>query len=179
MTTARYSEEQRQTFVERAAQIGITPAMKELGYPGTVATASQWCQKLGVKVTLSALQAHAASIGQFYGHQEKLALCQKLLDETYDILVHGERCEDDETVLLGDDGLMYITPKRKPVTAATLGRLSGIVQRTIQTMELLEGRVTSRIEQVSVDASDIELREMIERYRVQNAETLQQLRQEP
>lgn len=174
----KYTEEQKQKFVDRAAQIGLTPAQKELGYPASLPTASRWCSQMGVTITLSALQSHAASINQFYGAQEKLALCQKILDEAYDVLINGEKIpRGEETVVLDANGNMYVTddPIRIPVRAATLSQLSGVVQRTIQTMELLEGRVTDRIEQVQTDTTDIELAQMISEYKAKNDAAIQDL----
>lgn len=165
-----YSTEQKQAFVNRAAEIGLTPAMKELGYPKGKPTASVWCKNLGVKVQLSELQQHAAQMKTFYGAQEKLALCQKVLDECYDILMHGEQdpAETDGYMdpVTGQVSMIYV---RRPLSAALLSRISATVQRTIQTMELLEGRVTDRIEQISQDSTDIELAEMIRDYKASNA----------
>lgn len=176
MSTSRYTEEQKDRFVERASQIGSTPAMRELGYPVAKATASIWCKARGVRASLTELQTYAASVNQFYGAKEKLAICQRLLDECYDILVHGEpNPEDSYTVVDEVTGSVAMAYHRKPLTASVVSRISATVQRTITTMELLEGRVTDRIE-IATDATDIELAEMIREYKAKNAVAIEELR---
>lgn len=173
MAQKRYTEEQRQIFVTRAAEIGPLPAMRELGYPSARPTATHWCQNAGVRITLSELQRHASEIKQFYGVQEKLTVCQRLLDECYDILERGERDPETET-LVERGGEVFVEHERKPLTSSVLSRLSVTVTRTIATMELLEGRASSRIE-VATDATDLELSQMIREYRSRNAVSIQEL----
>lgn len=172
-----YTDAQKQALVDRAAQIGLTPAVKELGYPETVATASRWCTALGVTVQKSALATYAASMKSFYGHREKMALLHRLLDEAYDILVNGEKDPEQETVtqdpMTGEIHVDYI---RKPVSAVTISRLVSSVQRTIQTIELLEGRATERAEVINPDSTDVELASMIREYKAKNAVQEQELR---
>lgn len=176
----RYTDEQKQAFVDRAAQIGVAPAMKELGYPAIFATAQRWCKALGVTVELSALQAYAAKTNHWYGANEKLALCQRILDEAYDILINGEKVpRGEEQIKYDDQGTAFLVddPIRIPVRSAALAHLTGVVQRVIQTMELLEGRVTDRVEAISQDPTDIELAAMIREYRVRNAIVEQEVRE--
>lgn len=165
-----YTEEQRIAFVERAAQIGLAPAIKELGYPSKH-SGHVWMKKYGVEVQLHGLAKYAADLKTFYSAREKLALCQKILDACFDLLVHGEEVMDD-------DGLpkVYFDPQTgaeirlsRPTDARSLSSLSATVQRMIQTMELLEGRVTDRTEVLSQDPTDLELRDMINEARARNA----------
>lgn len=173
----KYTEAQKQAYVNRAAEIGHTAAMKELGYPAIKATGSRWCKSMGVKIELSALQQHASKINAFYGAQEKLTLCQKVLDECYEMLMYGEEDpEETEGHMDPVTGAVSMRYLRKPHSSATLSKLAGTIQRTIQTMELLEGRVTDRIEQVSQDPTDIELAEMIREYKAANTKSIDEAR---
>lgn len=167
---SQYTEDQKQVFVDRASQIGMAPAMQELGYPESKATASRWTNQMGVRITVTALQRHASQVKAWYGHAEKMTLLQLLLDKALDLLVYGEPDYEKETVTQDPlTGAVHVDYERMPCTAATIQRLSSTVQRTIQTMELLEGRATERSEQIGPDTTDVELASMIREFKAKNA----------
>lgn len=114
-----YSEEEQSKFVELAQEIGLTPAMRELGYPKSWATASKWAEQRGVEITVDTLKQHAKEFDIYYNAKDKLLVCQEGLRRIYEDLIN-------ETFISADD-------KKK---------LADATKRFVETMQLVEGKAT-------------------------------------
>lgn len=114
-----YTEKQRNDFLELAQEIGFTPAMRELGYPKSWATASKWAEQRGVNITVDTLKQHAKEFDIYYQAKDKLLVCQEGLRRIYEDLIN-------ETFISPDD-------KKK---------LADATKRFVETMQLVEGKAT-------------------------------------
>lgn len=114
-----YSEEKITTFLELAQEIGLTPAMRQLGYPKSWATASKWAEQRGVEITVDTLKQHAKEFDIYYNAKDKLLVCQEGLRRIYEELI-------TETFITADD-------KKK---------LADATKRFIEAMQLVEGKAT-------------------------------------
>lgn len=150
MGRKQYTTEQMEEFVKLAAEEGITPAMDELGYPGSWNTAKKWLDNAGVEVTLDALQRRAKSYDLFYSSKEKLVAMQALLNRIYRLL----ESESD------------LSPEE-------LNKLAAAGQRAVQTLALIEGTPTGRTETVAADKRDIELVELLNEQHAKNTQSEQ------
>lgn len=144
MSALRYTEEEIQLFLEAAQEIGVGPAMRDLGYPKSPSTAWDWVDKYDVQVNIDTLKQHASHMKVFYAQREKLVVAMSALDRIYEALTRENLSADDQK------------------------KLSDALQKTIQTIELLEGRVTDRTETVAKDSVDAELQELIAEARARN-----------
>lgn len=157
-----YSDDDKQTFVELAAKVGVPDALDILGYPDP-SSAYAWCKTFGVEIPMSPLRQRAVHVREIYNTHEKLVVCQQTLDRAYEMLTLGEPSRETYDDM-GEPIIEY-----KPLSAQSLSRVAQVVKNTIMTMELLEGRVTSRAEMITTDGSEIELIQMITEYKAQNA----------
>lgn len=115
----RYSEEEEEHFIEVANEIGISPAMRELGYPGSYSTAKKWFNARSLDMpSVSALKSHAKSMGIHYGKEEELASVELLMDR------YAEKAMKED-----------LTPDE-------LNKLSTGFERLIKTKRLIEGKST-------------------------------------
>lgn len=152
-TSKRYTEAEKDAFCAKALELGLQPAMQVMGYPDSKTTAWYWLEQRGLEIEKDTLRQRAAQLQQLYSQREKLVLLHETLRA-----IHHRLQADPNT------GLFYEELDGKELTA-----LANAANKTIQTMELLEGRVTERSEHVSVDSMDFELRQLIDDVRRENA----------
>ncbi len=66
MGYSKYTEEQITEFINQANEMGISPAMRHLGYPASYHTAKTFYEKRGVEMpTINTLAQMARNIGVF------------------------------------------------------------------------------------------------------------------
>lgn len=152
-----YEESARQQFCMLAQVEGMVGAMKLLGFPKSKATASKWLEQYGIELTASALHKRASELKQWYSAKEKLTVLQEVIDACYEHLRRDEMT-----------GRFEVLP-----SAPELTQLTNALSKAIQTMELLEGRATERTE--TLDAQDIELRQLIAEQNAADALSLKEL----
>ena len=78
MSKVNYTDDQINEFIEVANELGIGPTMKELGYPGSWATAQRWFKARGIDTPdIDSLKSQASKINQFYDTKEALLVIQE------------------------------------------------------------------------------------------------------
>lgn len=137
MSQIRYTDEQVDEFIEIATEIGVGPAMRELGYPGSWHTAHRWLDERGIEVTVDTLKRKARRLGVFYGTKEKVVAAQSVIDRIMELL------------------------EQEHLNAEDINKIANALERAIKTMELVEGRATERKEQSNLDSTDLEIRRLL------------------
>jgi hypothetical protein len=134
MARKEYNTEEQEQFISVANELGIGPAMRELGYPGSHHTAKKWFTSRGIDMpTVSALQQHAASLGVWYKDAEELAGLQMIMDRYVELL------------------------QDKSLDADALNKVANGYQKLIQTKRLIEGKTTQITETQTKDGTDLEI----------------------
>jgi hypothetical protein len=127
-----YNEEQITEFIEQAAEMGIGPAMRHLGYPKSYHTAKKFFVQRNIEMpTANSLAVMAKQLDIFYTDKEKVLAAQAVIDRTVEKLY-----EED---LLSED----------------INKLSNALHKAIQTINLIEGKSTNINENRSKDGSDL------------------------
>jgi hypothetical protein len=145
MAKVKYTDEDVRTFIETAQDMGISPAMRQLGYPSAWATAQRWFRDAGVEMpNVDSLIAKAVEFKAFYGDKEKKFAAQSLIDRIVEKL-HG------------DD-----------LTADDINKLGNALNKAIQTFNLIEGKATSVHEQRQKDGTDLAIMDMLNEAKAKN-----------
>lgn len=143
----RYSEEEEERFISTANEIGIGPAMRELGYPGSYNTAAKWFKSRAMDTpSVSSLQAHANALKQHYSIEEELAGVQLLMDRYTEQMMS------------------------KDLSADELNKLANGYERLIKTKRLIEGKATGITETQSYDGMDLEISRLTREMEARNEE---------
>jgi hypothetical protein len=132
-----YTENQKKEFLELAQEVGISRAIRELGYP-THRMAKIWGEKYGVVLPLNELSQYANDMKQLYGDEEKLYTGQLALDRITERLNAGEELEGDE-----------------------LKKLSEAYKNTLTAMNLAQGKATNINESRVQDSFDSDIQALI------------------
>jgi hypothetical protein len=141
-----YSEQDVRTFIETAEEMGISPAMRKLEYPGSWATAQRWFVEAGRALpTIDSLVARAGELKQFYSDKEKLMAVQTLMDRIVEQLT--------------TDAL----------TADEINKLGTALNKAIQTFNLIEGKSTSITESRQKDGADLAIMDMLNEAKAKNS----------
>lgn len=125
-----YSEQQITDWLELAKEVGITKAKRELGYPKAWLTGKRWADARGVNIDVDEVRAKAAAQREWYKDEEKLLIAQEELNRIHEALQNDSLTADD------------------------LKKLADAYKRTIETMNLVEGKATNIQETQSTDAFD-------------------------
>lgn len=151
MANVKYSDEEQQTFIEMAQTIGISRAMRELGYPNSWATANAWIKARGIEITVDSLKQKAAQMNQWYQDEELLLVAQAGMDRIYEQLQENDLAPDD------------------------IKKLSESFQKVANTWLLIKGKSNSIVEKRSVGEMDLEIKRIIAEEEQRNMETAQEL----
>lgn len=119
----RYTAEQQEDFIEVAKVEGISRAMRELGYPGSWATANRWFVARDIEApVVSEVKAMANVYKEAYAEKEMLTI--------------------------GSLGLERITEllNRDNLTADDMKKLMEAYQKAVNTMNLVNGKSTDIVE---------------------------------
>lgn len=127
-----FNEEQVSEFIELAQEMGIGPAMRQLGYPKSYHTAKKFFVQRNIEMpTANTLAVIAKQLDIFYTDRDKIVAAQAVIDRTVEKLY-----EDD---LLAED----------------INKLSNALHKAIQTINLIEGKSTNINENRSKDGQDL------------------------
>lgn len=140
-----YTEEEKQEFINQANELGLSPAMRLLGYPGSHHTAARWFKEYGQELPdVSYLQRKARALKEWYSDKEELAAVQAMLDRLVEAL---------ESDGLDPDGL---------------NKISNALQRAIQTKRLIEGKSTNVNESHTKDATELAIAALVNEQKEMN-----------
>ena len=127
-----FNEEQVSEFIELAQEMGIGPAMRQLGYPKSYHTAKKFFVQRNIEMpTANTLAVISKQLDIFYTDRDKIVAAQAVIDRTVEKLY-----EDD---LLAED----------------INKLSNALHKAIQTINLIEGKSTNINENRSKDGQDL------------------------
>ncbi|MDJ0395913.1 hypothetical protein QMK17_21575 [Rhodococcus sp. G-MC3] len=114
----KYNEDERRAYAELAGDIGIRPAMRELGYPSSWASGRAWCTEFGIEVELDELKSKAAQYNAFYNDSEQIIAFQDLIADA-----RAKQLDPD-------------------TTAADLERLAKVIKLSVDGIRLIQGKAT-------------------------------------
>ena len=145
MGYSKFTEEQITEFINVAQEIGIGPAIRTVGYPGSYHTAKKWFEQRSVDLpTIDTLAKMAVDMRVFYTDKEKVIAAQAVLD----------RCV--ETLM--EDAL----------DADQLNKLANAVHKAIQTINLIEGKSTNISENRQKDGQDLAIIDLLNEAKARN-----------
>ena len=140
-----YTEEMVTEFIDMANEMGIGPAMRNLGYPKSYHTAKKFYVQRNIDMpTANTLAVISKQLDIFYTDREKIVAAQAVIDRTVEKLY-----EDD---LLAED----------------INKLSNALHKAIQTINLIEGKSTNINENRSKDGSDLAIIDMLNEAKIRN-----------
>lgn len=147
----RYTEEEEERFIEVANEIGIHPAMRELGYPGSYNTCAKWFKSRSLETpSVSSLQTHANSLKQHYALEEEMAGVQLLMDRYVEKAMTEDLSPDE------------------------LNKLANGYERLIKTKRLIEGKSTNIAETQTYDGTDLEIIRLTQEMEERNADFIKE-----
>lgn len=145
MGYSKYTEEQITEFIEVSQEMGIGPAIRTLGYPGSYHTAKKWFEQRGVDLpTIDTLAKMAVDLRVFYSDKEKVIAAQAVLDRCVETLM-----EDT-------------------LDADQLNKLANAVHKAIQTINLIEGKSTNINENRQKDGQDLAIIDLLNEAKARN-----------
>lgn len=145
MAKINYSNEERATFLELAAEIGLTRAKRELGFPKSWATAQSWAEAAGIEIPLDDIKAQAKAHHDWYQTEELLIVVQEGFRRALEALENSDLTPDEQK------------------------KLSEAIQKYSHTWLLLQGKANSISEHRETSGTDLELLELINEQKAKNA----------
>lgn len=143
----RYTEQEKLDFIELAQLKGISPAIRELGYP-SFPQAQTWFRERDLEMpSIDSLMAKAAEMKVFYDDSAKKASLQIAIDRIVEML-HEAR------------GL----------TADDMNKLANALAKLLQTFQLIEGKSTSVTEKVEKSDTDRNIERLMQQMNKINSE---------
>lgn len=133
-----YEDEQVEEFILIAQQLGISGAMKHLGFPASRATANYWLKQRNIVLDKDVLAQRAAEFKHFYTDQEHLTALNTGLQRAYELL------ENDR------------------LTASDLQKVVNTIAKTIETIRLIGGQSTQTIQ--TIDSMDQHIKELLNQF---------------
>lgn len=141
----QYDEDKIVSFITNAQEMGIGPAIRSMGYPGSYHTAKKWFEQRGIELpTVDTLAKMAVDTRVFYSDKEKLLAAQQVLDRCVETLMQDELDPDQ------------------------LNKLANAVHKAIQTINLIEGKSTAISENRNKDSQDLAIIDMINEAKARN-----------
>ena len=145
MAKVYYSDRQVNEFIEAAKEMGISPAIRHMGYP-TWSTAQRWFNEKGIPLpTIDSLLAKAAEMKIFYTDKEKKYAVQSVIDRVVESL------------------------QQDNLTADEINKLANALNKAIQTFQLIEGKATTISESHQKDGTDLAVMDMLNSAKAKNA----------
>lgn len=138
MSMVNYTEEQVTTYLEHAQEVGLSRAMRDLGYPSSPHTAYKWADQRGIDITKQA--------------QQRAAVMSRYL------------MEDMEEIQVAQAGIERVAEELMTNTSITADehyKLSQALNKHVTTKQLLLGRVTNRSEQIHKDSVQHEVEQLM------------------
>lgn len=138
MPYPQFTEEQITEFIEMAAEMGIGPTMRTLGYPKSYHTAKKWHIQRNIDMpTANSLAVMSKQLDIFYTDKEKILAAQAVIDRSVEALYQDDLMSDD------------------------ISKLSNALHKAIQTINLIEGKSTNINENRSKDGTDLAIVDML------------------
>lgn len=145
MAKVHYSENAVNDFIEAAKEMGISPAIRALGYP-SYGTAIRWFDERGeARPDIDSLLMKAGELKKFYGDTEKLFAAMTLIDRIVEQLQQNDLDADE------------------------INKLGNALHKAIQTFNLIEGKATSVSESRTKDGADLAIIDMLNAAKAKNA----------
>lgn len=142
----KYTEQQRAEFLERASEIGITRAKRELGYPHSWVTGKAWADSAGIELPLDEIKAQAKAAHDWYTTEEMLVVAQQGVRRTAEVLANEDLTPDEHK------------------------KMSEAFQKYANTWLLLQGKANNINETRHKDSTDIALMELFNEEKMKNEE---------
>jgi len=140
-----FTEEMVTEFIELAQEMGIGPAMRNLGYPKSYHTAKKFFVQRNIEMpTANTLAVISKQLDIFYTDRDKIVAAQAVIDRTVEKLY-----EED---LLAED----------------INKLSNALHKAIQTINLIEGKSTNINENRSKDGTDLAIVDILNEAKMRN-----------
>lgn len=145
MGYSQFTDDKINNFIEVAQEMGISPAIRTLGYPKSYHTAKKWFEQRGVELpNLDSLAKMAVEMRVFYSDKEKVLAAQAVLDRCVETLM-----EDN-------------------LDADQLNKLANAVHKAIQTINLIEGKSTNINENRQKDGQDLAIIDLLNEAKARN-----------
>jgi outer membrane protein assembly factor BamD (BamD/ComL family) len=145
MGYSNFTEDQITEYIETAQEMGISPAMRVLGYPKSYHTAKKWFEQRNVNLpTMDTLAKMAVDLRVFYTEKEKLIAAQAVLDRCVETLMEDTLDPDQ------------------------LNKLANAVHKAIQTINLIEGKSTVINENRQKDGQDLAIIDLLNEAKMRN-----------
>lgn len=145
MRKTDYTNEEIAAYLEVAVEIGITRAMRSLGYPKSWATGKKWVEQAGIEVPLDSIKAQAAEHHDWYKTEELLLVAQEGITRVHLELQTADLSPDEHK------------------------KMSEAYQKYVNTWLLLQGKANNISETRKSDGTDIALMELINEETARNA----------
>ena len=139
MGMVKYTEEQINTLLEHALEVGLGRAIRDLGYPSAYGTAMRWAEMRKVSIDVDPVKQKASRTASWYKDEEKTLVAQAGLERVYEQLQEGHLTPDD------------------------LKKLADATKRYVEVMQLVSGQPTE-IKQTT-DGDDL-FTKMLEEFNV-------------
>ena len=145
MGYSTFTEEQIVEFISNAQEMGIGPALRYLNYPKSYHTAKKWFVERNIELpTIDTLAKMAVDTRSFYTDKEKLIAAQAVLDRCVESLMEDTLDPDQ------------------------LNKLSNAVHKSIQTINLIEGKSTVINENRQKDGQDLAIIDLLNEAKMRN-----------
>ena len=145
MGYSTFTEEQITEFIEVAQETGISPAIRNMGYPKSYHTAKKWFEQRNIELpNLDTLAKMAVDMRVFYSDKEKVLAAQAVLDRCVETLMENT------------------------LDADQLNKLANAVHKAIQTINLIEGKSTNINEQRNKDNTDLAIVDLLNEAKARN-----------
>ena len=145
MGNKTYDDVQKADFLELASEVGISRAIRKLGYPNSWATGQRWMEQAGIDIPLDEIKAKAKAHHDWYETEDMLLIAQEGLQR-----VHLELQVSD------------LTPDEHK-------KLSEAYQKYANTWMLLQGKANSITETRSKDSMDLGIMDLLNEEKARNA----------
>lgn len=136
-----YTEEQRETFLALAQEVGIGRAMRELKYPKSFQTGLDWAESRGVDVSVDPIMARVKAFDTLYETEDMLAVVAQGINRVMESLVEEDLDPDSQK------------------------KLSEAFQKYNNQWLLLQGKANAINETQNKDAIDSELMSLVEEHK--------------
>lgn len=141
-----YEEEQITEFLELALELGFSKAMRTLGYPDSSQTAYKWARQRNVDVVKSVQQRAAVMTRYMMDETEQAEVAQQGINRVMEELFESPAISPQEHKFLAD-----------------------ALSKHVQTLALIQGKVTSRHETIAKDQVQSEIDELMREYKAKQA----------
>lgn len=141
----RYTDEQRTEFLETASEIGITRAMRKLGYPASWTAGKRWMDSAGIDIPLDEIKAKAAAHREWYTTEDLLLVAQAGIQR------------------------VYLELQQTDLDADQHKKMSEAFQKYVNSWRLLQEKATSITETQHKDSFDLELADVLGAEQARNA----------